>query len=77
MPRILTILPGSTREQGLSVRTTGHRNRISPPPLGAAPRRLICASIHPPSPPPIIITAHPPIHPSRGGAGEWKAVAVA
>lgn len=42
MPRILITLPGSSKEHGLRDRTTGHRNRISPPPLGGAPRLLIC-----------------------------------
>ena len=43
-PRIRLILPGSTKFRVLTCFTIGHRNWISPPPAGAAPRFFILIS---------------------------------
>ena len=40
-PRMRLIFPGSTKLRVLTCLTIGHRNWISPPPPGAAPRFLI------------------------------------
>lgn len=42
IPRMRLIFPGSTKFSVFTCLTVGHRNCISPPPAGGAPRFFIC-----------------------------------